>query len=206
MDSFIKVSDDSILIDIDKKKPRNQTLNFDEFKQKIENRNISVGVIGLGYSGLPLAVSFAELNFAVTGIEFDSSRVKMLNSGKSYIENVASTQIKNLINSDKFYAVSDLKVLPELDVIIICDQVPIGIPKNKDVSFVMALVENIVSALSKTQLIIFETVTPPGALESVIFPLFEDQNLVVNKDFSWQYHHTEESRATLRFSFLSSLG
>ncbi|MCB1195061.1 nucleotide sugar dehydrogenase [bacterium] len=204
MDSFIKVSDDSILIDIDKKKPRNQTLNFDEFKQKIENRNISVGVIGLGYSGLPLAVSFAELNFAVTGIEFDSSRVKMLNSGKSYIENVASTQIKNLINSDKFYAVSDLKVLPELDVIIICDQVPIGIPKNKDVSFVMALVENIVSALSKTQLIIFETVTPPGALESVIFPLFEDQNLVVNKDFflAISPYRGEPGNTSVQFSLI----
>lgn len=183
MDSFIKVSEDNIYLNINNQKAQIESVDVSDFLNRIKDRKLSVGIIGLGYSGLQLAVAFASAGFTVTGIEFDKNKAKQVNNGHSYIENILSEDLKKLVDEDSLFAVHDFQVLPELDVIIISDQIPSNFPVNKDASYIMAVVENIISSMQKTQLIIFDTVLLPGMCEEVILPLFTEQNKMLNSDF-----------------------
>ncbi len=184
MDSYIKVSDDKLFINLRKEsEPVSTVVEFDKFKRLIESKNLSIGIVGLGYSGLQLAVAFANAGYTVTGIEFDRKKVKKLNSGESYIENVTDDDLKKVISNDKFFAAYDLNILSENDVVIISDQIPTTYPKNKDVSFLMAVIENIISGMKKTQLIIMDNAMAPGTCAEVVFPLFEEQNRKINRDY-----------------------
>lgn len=183
MDSFIKVSDDSLYIDIEDDRNDIPPVDIREFKQKIDNRSLSIGVIGLGYSGLQVAAAFADAGFTVTGIEFDQQKAADLNAGSSHIAQVPPAKLKALIDEDKFYAASDFDVLPELDVVIICDQMPVKSPKNKDISFIMAIMENVISSLEKPKLVILDHPSEPGTCRDVIHPLFEEQYKRINKDY-----------------------
>jgi len=184
MDSFIKVSGDNLYLNLKKESSQvSDIVDFEKFKELIESKNLSIGIVGLGYSGLQLAVAFAGAGYSVTGIDFDRKKTKKLNSGESCIENVSDEELKKVIGTDKFFAVYDLNVIPEQDIIIICDQIPTRYPKNKDISFLMAVIENIIGGMKKTQLIILDTVTVPGTCSEVIFPLFEEQNRRINRDY-----------------------
>ncbi len=183
MDSFIKASEDNLYIDVDTGTPDVDRVSFGEFSKMLETRQASVVVVGLGCSGLQLALAFASAGFSVTGIEFDKEKTKKLNAGKSSIETIDSKEVKRLVDSDKFFVVNDLKLVSEADVVIVSDQIPTEHPKNKDVSFMMAVFENIISSMKKTQLIVLDSVLAPGSCRKVIYPLFEDQNLKINKDY-----------------------
>lgn len=183
MDSFIKASEDNLYIDVDTGSPDVTCVSFEEFSKMLESRQASIAVVGLGYSGLQLALSFASAGFNVTGIEFDKKKTKKLNSGKSCIETIESKEVKRLVDQDKFFAVNDLKLVSEADVVIVSDQIPTEYPKNKDVSFTMAVFENIISSIKKTQLVVLDSVLAPGSCRKVIYPLFEEQNLKINKDY-----------------------
>jgi len=128
-------------------------------------------------------VAFASYGFIVTGIDFDKDKVKKLNKAKSYIDEVSNEQLSLLLKSDKFYAVSDLSVLPELDVIVVSDQIPTQYPKNKDLSFVIALFEKIIDSLDSTKLIVLDQFFEPGTCADVLFPLFGEQNKTINDDY-----------------------
>jgi len=183
MDSFIKVSDDNIFIDLEKNGSNLNSIDVKEFLEKIESKNLSIGIVGLGYAGLQLAVAFASYGFTVTGIEFDKAKVKKLNKAKSYISEVSDDHLSDLIKTDKFYAVSDLSILSEIDVVIVSDQIPSQYPKNKDLSYIMALFEKIVDSLDSTKLIILEQFVEPGTCADILYPLFEEQNKVIDKDY-----------------------
>ncbi|MEW6534675.1 MAG: nucleotide sugar dehydrogenase [Candidatus Auribacterota bacterium] len=184
MDSYIKVSEDSLYINIENDVSNgNPAPDIQEFLNKIENKNVTVGVIGLGYSGLQIATALASSGISVTGIEFDREKVKKINRGVSYIENVSSETLGKLVETDRLYAVHDMAVLSELDVVIISDQIPSRHPLNKDISFMMALMEKIIASLEKPQLIIIDTVMVPGTTRDVLYPLFVEQKKSVNADF-----------------------
>ena len=111
---------------------------------KIENKTAKVGVIGLGYVGLPLAVGFAKAGFSVTGIEIDKNRVDRINSGKTYISDVDSFELASLVKKGVLSATYDYKKITELDCISICVPTPLSKLKDPDVSYIQSALENIV--------------------------------------------------------------
>src|SRR5690554_6886869 len=108
----------------------------EELLKKIKNKNAVIGIIGLGYVGLPLALAFAEKNFNVIGFDIDEKKIPHLNSGKSYIKHIASSRVEKQISSGKFKSTSDFSELKTCDVIIICVPTPLNNNREPDLSFI----------------------------------------------------------------------
>lgn len=156
---------------------------MNSLQQKIHDKTARVGVIGLGYVGLPLAVEFAEAGFHVTGIDVDDKKVDALNQGHSYIQDVPSKQVKHLVDSGKLTAVTDFSVLQDIDTISICVPTPLRKTKDPDISYIMASVEEIVKYLHPRQVIVLESTTYPGTTDEAILPELAKTGLEVGKDF-----------------------
>lgn len=154
-----------------------------ELLQKIEAKTVQIGVIGMGYVGLPLAVEIASSGIKVLGIDVVESKVKQINEGSSYIPDVPSSAVSRQVQSGRFSAVSDFKVLSSLDAIIICVPTPLSKTKDPDLSMVVAAVERIAEHLRPNQLIVLESTTYPGTTEELMLPKFEESGLKVGKDF-----------------------
>ncbi len=152
-------------------------------EEKIRQRQAKVGVIGLGYVGLPLAVEFANAGFQVFGIDTDPQKVKSINRGHSDIPDVRSDEIKNLVKRRKLRATSDYKILSELDTISICVPTPLRKTREPDISFVIGASGEIANCLRKEQLIILESTTYPGTTDELILPILSEKGLKVGKDF-----------------------
>ncbi len=150
---------------------------------KIKSHRARIGVIGLGYVGLPLACAFAKKRFFVTGIDTDPGRVASLLKGKSYIADVPSSVIKSCAKAGRLRAVSDEKILAEMDVIIVCVPTPLNRVKDPDMSYIVAATKAIQKRLRRGQLIILESTTYPGTTEEVILPSLEKSGLKAGKDF-----------------------
>ena len=152
-------------------------------EQKIKQRKAKVGVIGLGYVGLPLAVEFAKRGFDVVGIDTDSQKVKTINDGHSAILDVSSHEIKTLVKKKKLRATSSYKVLSELDTISICVPTPLRKTREPNISFVISAAREIANCLRKGQLIVLESTTYPGTTEELILPILSEKGLKVGRDF-----------------------
>ena len=151
--------------------------------QKMEAKTVQVGVIGMGYVGLPLAVEIARSGIKVIGIDVVESKVKQINEGCSYIPDVPSSEVSRHVQSGHFRAVNDFKVLSSLDAIVICVPTPLSKTKDPDLSMVVAAVERIAEHLRPNQLIVLESTTYPGTTEELMLPKFEESGLKVGKDF-----------------------
>lgn len=171
--------------------------------KKIEDRQALVSIIGLGHVGLPLAVVFAEAGFRVVGIEVDEARVKAINQGKSYIQDVSSQQLARWTKRPpgcgvqdgggidrghlgSLSATTEFDVLQEADAAIICVPTPLGKTKDPDISRILAATEQIAKRLHPGMLVILESTTFPGTTYEVLLPLLEEvfgQELEVGKDF-----------------------
>ena len=163
-----------------------------EFLQKISDKTAKVGIIGLGYVGLPLGLEFALKGFDVIGFDVDNAKIPMLMEGKSYIKHIPSEKIKNAVDSGHFSAVSDFAKLPEVDAIIICVPTPLNKHREPDMSYVVDTAETIAKYLRKGQLVTLESTTYPGTTEEILQPLFENapleqgvgnEKFVVGQDF-----------------------
>jgi len=152
-------------------------------KEKIEQRTARVGVIGLGYVGLPLAVEFARAGFDVTGFDVDRTKVSELAAGRSYIGDVKTEDVAALVNAGKLHATTDMSKLREMDVIDICVPTPLRKTKDPDMSFVVAAAERIAENIHPGMLIVLESTTYPGTTAEVLQPMFEAKGLTVGKDF-----------------------
>lgn len=150
---------------------------------KLKNKSAKVGIIGLGYVGLPLAVEFAKAGFSVTGIDISPEVVNNVNKGKSYIIDVPSSELSSLIKKKKLRATADFSVIRELDTINICVPTPLRKSKDPDVSFIISAVTEIQKFVKKGQLIILESTTYPGTTEEIVKPLIEETGLKVGEDF-----------------------
>ncbi len=146
-----------------------------EIKRKIENRTARVGIIGMGYVGLPLALLFSDERFKVTGFDIDAEKVLSLNSGSSYIVRIPSTEIHRAQTSG-FRAISEFDQISEMDAVIICVPTPLDEYHAPDLSFISKTVEQIAPRLRSGQLIILESTTYPGTTEEVVIPLLESRN------------------------------
>ncbi len=153
-------------------------------KTRLNNKTAQIGVIGLGYVGLPLAVEFAREGFSVTGIDLDRGRVEGVNRGRSYIPDVPSDDLASLGAKGRLKATTNTKILKELDVIIVCVPTPLRKTREPDISFILSAAEDIAASLRPGQLIVLESTTYPGTTEEVLLPRLEAKGLKVGKEFA----------------------
>lgn len=151
--------------------------------KKINDRNATIGIVGLGYVGLPLVVAFAEAGFHVVGVDVDSQKVNGLNNGQSHVEDVAHATIARLVNDKIFAATTDYGQLANTDAISICVPTPLRKTKDPDVSYIIAATEAIAAAGVANKLVVLESTTYPGTTEEIVLPRLAAEQLIVGKDF-----------------------
>jgi UDP-N-acetyl-D-glucosamine dehydrogenase len=155
----------------------------EELKNLITERRAHVGVIGLGYVGLPLIIEFALKGFPTTGFEVDTRKVESLNQGSSHIVDVSSENVQKAIGGGKFTATTDFSKLANCDVIVICVPTPLRKTKDPDMSYILAAGEEIKKYARRGQLVILESTTYPGTTDEVLQPMLEEAGLKLNEDF-----------------------
>lgn len=153
-----------------------------DLPNKIKNRTANVGIIGLGYVGLPLVIEFVKAGFNVIGFDTDEKKTENLNAGKSYIKHIPAEKIK-VLNKTKFTATTDFKSLKRTDCIIICVPTPLNKHREPDMSYVLKTTETISKNLRKGQLIVLESTTYPGTTDEDMRKILESTGLKAGKDF-----------------------
>ena len=146
-----------------------------ETKRKIETREACIGIVGMGYVGLPLALLFSEERFSITGFDIDSSKVDTLNRGGSYIVRITGAEIQSA-QKNGFIVTTDYSRIAQMDVVIICVPTPLNEHHEPDLSYVTGTVNSIAPHLKDGQLVILESTTYPGTTEEVVVPLLEQGN------------------------------
>ena len=157
--------------------------SFVSLNEKILARKARLGIVGLGYVGLPLAVEFAKAGFPVTGIDLQESKVDMLNQGISYIQDIPTETLAPLVKSGLLRATTDFAVLKDLDTVNICVPTPLRKTKDPDMSYIDSSSRSIAEHLHPGMLIILESTTYPGTTEEFLLPLLEQSGLKVGHDF-----------------------
>jgi len=168
-------------------------------KKKILQKKAKVGVIGLGYVGLPLAVEFAKRGFEVFGIDVDPSRVETINKGRSYILDVTSEDINAICKARLFCATTDYKIIKKMDVVIICVPTPLRKTKEPDISYIVDATESIARYKKSGQLIILESTTYPGTTDEVVLPILSRNSLKLDKDFFLAFSPERVDPGNIRF-------
>ncbi|HVB75206.1 MAG TPA: nucleotide sugar dehydrogenase [Ktedonobacteraceae bacterium] len=151
--------------------------------EKISARSLRVAIIGLGYVGLPLATTFAEAGFRVTGIDVDGRKVEQANRGESYIPDIANLTLQTLIEAGKLQFTSDYSALDEVDAISICVPTPLRKTHDPDISYIISATREVKAHLHAGQLIVLESTTYPGTTDEVVLPELLSTGLEVGSDF-----------------------
>ena len=157
---------------------------LEELKGRIESRQAKIGVIGLGYVGLPLAVEFAKAGFEVIGFDLDGGKIRAVNSGESYIEDVPTADLVAMRKAGKLSASPDFSKLASTDVINICVPTPLTRTKDPDVSHMAKAIEDIGKRLRSGQLVVLGSTTYPGTTSELLIPILAGSGLTVGVDFS----------------------
>ncbi|HIF96287.1 MAG TPA: nucleotide sugar dehydrogenase [Myxococcales bacterium] len=157
---------------------------LDKLSERIANRSARVGVIGLGYVGLPLAVELASAGFEVIGFDIDATKIAAIEAGNSYIGDVSQEQLLSAREGDRFRATTDFEELHEVEVVNVCVPTPLTKTKDPDVSFMASAVEAIRDRLHPGRLIILGSTTYPGTTRELFVPVLEETGLKVGSDFS----------------------
>jgi len=168
--------------------------------EKINCKEAIIGVIGLGYVGLPLALTFAEKEFSVFGFDIDSEKVKLLNQGISYLSHIPASRLKVVLNKQKFKATNDFSLLSEVDVIIICVPTPLTPKREPDLRFIKETIKTIKQYLKPGQLVSLESTTYPGTTEELLLPLFTSKGLEAGKEFFLIFSPEREDPGNPHFS------
>ncbi len=163
-----------------------------ELIQKMRDLEARIGVVGLGYVGLPLVREFTRGGAKVLGFDIDQNKVQSLKKGKSYIEHIPSSVIKNIVDSNLFDATTDFSRIPEADAILICVPTPLTKMREPDMSYVEGTARQIAQYLRKGQLIVLESTTYPGTTREVMLPILEESGLKVGTDFYLAYSPERE--------------
>jgi len=154
-----------------------------DLKDKIRTRQARIGIIGLGYVGLPLAVEFSKAGFEVTGFDVDLAKVDAINTGHSYIGDVSSEDVSAASKAGKLFATADMSRLHDMDAIDICVPTPLRKTRDPDLSYVVLAVDAVRAQLRAGQLVILESTTYPGTTDEVVQPALEESGLKAGKDF-----------------------
>ena len=153
------------------------------FKNAIKTKHVRVGIIGLGYVGLPLAVEFAKKGIRTIGIDVNADKVKLVNAGKSYIPDVSAKDMAAAVKKRLLSATSNYSKLKEVDVVIVCVPTPLNRVKEPDLSFILEATAAIAKHLHKGELVVLESTTYPGTTDEVILPKLSASGLKVGRDF-----------------------
>ena len=152
-------------------------------EEKIRTRRARVGIVGLGYVGLPLAVEFAKAGFTVTGIDISPEKTALVNAGESYIGDIPTSTLRPLVESGKLRATTDFSAVLELDTINICVPTPLRKTKDPDMSYIVSSCQEIAKHFHAGMLVILESTTYPGTTDEVVLPLLAKSGLEVGTDF-----------------------
>ena len=166
---------------------------------KIKQKNATIGIIGLGYVGLPLAIRFSEEGFRVVGFDIDDSKVKMLNNGKSYIKHIYEDDISGMIEQG-FIATIDFVKITDVDAILICVPTPLGVHNEPDLSYIKSTLDLVKSHLREEQLLILESTTYPGTTAEEIVPVIEALGFKIGENFYIGYSPEREDPGNKNFS------
>ena len=154
-----------------------------ELKTRIKDRKARVGIIGMGYVGLPLAVEFAKAGFRVDGIDLDAGKVQAIKAGRSYIGDVTGAEIKGFVDSGHLSATTDFEILKKMDCVIICVPTPLRKTRDPDISYIVSALEEVAQRAHRGMLVILESTTYPGTTEEVMLPRLVETGMKVGKDF-----------------------
>jgi len=167
---------------------------------KIENQTATIGVVGLGYVGLPLVNAFIESGFSAIGFDIDPNKTEQLNRGESYIGHIPSDWLQSWLDRKKFEATVDFTMLTEVDAILICVPTPLDEAREPDLSYVVSTVEKISRTLRRGQLVVLESTTYPSTTRDVVLPILEKSGLRVGEDFFLAYSPEREDPGNAQFS------
>jgi len=169
-------------------------------KQKIENKEVQIGVIGLGYVGLPLVLEFIDAGFHCIGFDIDEKKVDLLNARKSYIKHISGERIKKITESGSFEATTDFSRLSETDCIIVAVPTPLDKYRQPDLSYIVNTSETVSKYLRKGHLVVLESSTWPGTTEEVMRPILEKSGLAYGKDFYLAFSPEREDPNNPKFT------
>jgi UDP-N-acetyl-D-glucosamine dehydrogenase len=168
-------------------------------KERFSRRECTIGVIGLGYVGLPLVLRFGEVGFRVIGFDVDLDKVKQLNDGTSYIQHVPAPRVQALVNGRRFEATVNLERLAEPDALIICVPTPLTLHREPDLRYVEKTTDAVAAVLRRNQLVCLESTTYPGTTEEVVLPRLEARGLRVGQDFFLAFSPEREDPGNAQF-------
>ncbi|MCH6569086.1 MAG: nucleotide sugar dehydrogenase [Acidobacteria bacterium] len=171
-----------------------------DLKEKILSKKAQIGVVGVGYAGLPLAMEFARSGFRVHGIDVDDEKVKDLNEGKSHIEDVKDDMLQFAIRAGCFEAHSDYEVVSQLDCVILCVPTPLRQTKDPDISYIVNAAQAVKKHLHKDMLIVLQSTTYPGTTEEVVRAEFESENVQIGKDLFLGFSPERIDPGNLKFT------
>lgn len=158
-------------------------MDHNSLLRKIKDKKALVGIIGMGYVGLPLVRTFSQAGFPTMGFDIDESKIRMLRAGKSYIKHIPSSMVAELVNSGRFTATDDMTRLGEPDAILICVPTPLSITRDPDMSYVVNTARMIAKTLRKGQLVVLESTTYPGTTREDVQPILEAGGLKAERDY-----------------------
>jgi len=168
--------------------------------QKIENRKAIIGIIGLGYAGLPLVVRFGQEQFRVLGFDIDPQKVDLLNEGESYIQSIPGDQLGDLVRSRIFSATTDFTRLAEADSILICVPTPLTEKMEPDLTYIENTARQVAHNMKKGQLVVLESTTYPGTTEEILLPKFRSRGWREGEDFFLAYSPEREDPGNREFT------
>lgn len=171
-----------------------------ELKNKIDQKTAVVGVVGLGYVGLPLLNAFVNSDFRTLGFDVDESKVVALNDGKSYIKHIESKWIQEWLDRSLFSATADMSRLSEADIVLICVPTPLNDSRDPDLAYVESTTREIARSLRPGQLVVLESTTYPGTTRDVLVPILNESGLVLGKDYFVAYSPEREDPGNPNFS------
>jgi len=171
-----------------------------DLEKKIASKKVVVGVLGLGYVGLPLAREFALSGVKVLGFDIDDKKVKILNSGRSIIKNVPNEVVRKMVKSGKFTATSDMSQIRKADAVLICVPTPLTENREPDMQYVEGSCRTIAKYLRKGHLISLESTTYPGTTRELMKPILEETGLKAGKDFYLAFSPEREDPGNKQYS------
>ncbi|MCX6149942.1 MAG: nucleotide sugar dehydrogenase [Ignavibacteriales bacterium] len=160
-----------------------------ELLEIIKNKTAKVGIIGLGYVGLPLGLEFANKGFDVLGFDLDDKKISSIEEGKSYFKHISNDRIAKAFNGGNFNATTDFSKLPEVDAIIICVPTPLDEHREPDLSFIINTAKTVSQYLREGQLVVLESTTYPGTTDEILLPMFEESQKLKAKNLMVEELH-----------------
>ena len=173
---------------------------IDELEKKIKDKKAKIGIIGMGYVGIPLGLEFAGTGFSVTGFDKDSARVKEINSGKQVMKHIPAKSMKEFVKKNNGSSTTDFSEIRDMDCLIICVPTPLDEHEQPDMSYIESASKEIGKNLRKGQLIVLESTTYPGTTREIVKPILEKSKLEAGEDFFLAYSPEREDPGNKEFS------